>query len=347
MIAALRSKLAGRGGVPSPFPKAIAPESVDFPLYSAAESIAARDDARWLIGADENGDVLSPKIDGDTPNVLVSAGYGGGKTVFCRTMIESLRVGTDSHPGGAQAWQVLIADGDRGEYVDLESTSSIQLVSSSPAQHLALVHYAHTVMDERLRTANCGKDAPPILLVLDDFSRILRDLSRVEGGERRLVHDLGELLSGAHRANMAVLIACNASDIDVIPTKWYADLPLAVAIGWWPERLMNSTLFDGANVRAEAFHVLGAIPHQVRGRGVAIVRDDEETPVTEVQGFIGYSPGAVWPRDGEPRERWKEAENAAYRARDLYPHLTIRTEPLYRSDADADTILANTTVVER
>lgn len=322
--------------LPAEFPKVIAPQPVTSPITSVDAAIAARSRARWMIGVDARGRVISPKIDASAPHALVVSGTGGGKSVFCRTLIESLRVGTDSHGGGAQAWQVMVADGKGTDYRSLVGQPGVVMVSSEPAAHVVLVHRAWSEMKRRYAVAEERKaqgmlhDAAfsfaPMLVLLDEFAVLRADVGRLgSGSDDFFAAEIDELLRLARECKITVVISSQDIRVDTIDGKWQENLRLVVSLGQPSKRTLMSDAFGDEDTKREVERIGSRIV--APGRGVIVQRGADGTAVvTQFQSYMGWSPGSVDVNSAptpEVKELWQRAEKTADAAVSLYPRLGI------------------------
>jgi hypothetical protein len=344
--------------LPAEFPKVIAPEPIDNPLLSVDAAMDARPSARWMIGVDARGRVISPRINASFPHALVVSGTGGGKSVFCRTLIESLRVGTSSHDGGAQSWQLLIGDGKGTDYRSLANQPGVLMVSSEPAQHVVLVHRAWAEMMSRYKTAEERKAQgvnpnevfrfPPLLLLLDEFAIMRSGVGKLgKDSDEFFASEIDDLLRLGREASVVVVVSSQDIRVDSIDGKWQENLRLVVSLGQPSKRTLMSDAFGDEDTKRDVERIGSRIV--APGRGVIVQRNESgESTVTQFQSFMGWSPGSVDMASAptsEVRELWQRAEQVSQRAPRLYPRLGIQVDgPEWRND-DAEHIAATVKTV--
>jgi hypothetical protein len=344
--------------LPAEFPRVIAPEPVDNPLMSVDTAMDARSRARWMIGVNARGRVIAPKINQSFPHALVVSGTGGGKSVFCRTLIESLRVGTSSHDGGAQSWQLLIGDGKGTDYRSLAGQPGVLMVSSEPAQHVVLVHRAWAEMMSRYKTAEERKAQdvnpdkvfrfPPLMVLLDEFAVMRSGVGKLgKDSDEFFAGEIDELLRLGREASVVVVISSQDIRVDTIDGKWQENLRLVVSLGQPSKRTLMSDAFGDEDTKRDVERIGSRIV--APGRGVIVQRNESgESTVTQFQSFMGWSPGSVDMASAptpEVRQLWQRAEQVAARAPRLYPRLGIQVDgPEWRND-DAEHIAATTKTV--
>lgn len=330
---------------PSAFPSVIAPEPPAEVITSVEDAIAARKRARWLIGVDARGNVIAPKIDASAPHALVVAGTGGGKSVFCRSLIESLRVGTSSHEGGAQAWQFVIADGKRTDFRSLLGQPGILMVSNEAAQHVVAVHRVWTEMHSRFKIAEQRKDSgiphdqafkfPPLMLLMDEFAILRGAVARLgKASDEFFCGLIEELLRLAREVSIVVVISSQDIRVDTIDGAWQENLKLVISLGQPSARTLMSDAF-GDDETKESVKRLGS-RITAPGRGVIVQKsDDGHAMVREFQSFMGWSPGATdiaAAPNKDVAHAWQRAEAAAARVPRMYPRLGIEVaDPEWRN----------------
>ncbi|GAB4700701.1 hypothetical protein MOKP118_41920 [Mycobacterium avium subsp. hominissuis] len=343
---------------PSAFPSVIAPEPPVEIITSVDDAIAARKRARWLIGVDARGNTIAPKIDASAPHALVVAGTGGGKSVFCRSLIESLRVGTSSHAGGAQAWQFVIADGKRTDYRSLVGQPGVLMVSNEAAQHVVAVHRVWAEMKSRFKIAEQRKDSgvphdqafrfPPLMLLMDEFAILRADVARLgRDSDGFFSGMIEELLRLAREVSIVVVISSQDIRVDTIDGAWQENLKLVISLGQPSARTLMSDSFGDDETKESVKRIGSRIV--APGRGVIVQKsDDGRSVVREFQSFMGWSPGATditAAPNKDVAQAWQRAEAAAARVPRMYPRLGIEVaDPEWRN-GDAEQIAHTAKVV--
>ena len=343
---------------PSAFPSVIAPEPPAEVITSVEDAIAARKRARWLIGVDARGNTIAPKIDASAPHALVVAGTGGGKSVFCRSLIESLRVGTSSHDGGAQAWQFVIADGKRTDYRSLVGQPGVLMVSNEAAQHVVAVHRVWAEMKSRFKIAEQRKDSgvphdqafrfPPLMLLMDEFAILRADVARLgKDSDGFFSGMIEELLRLAREVSIVVVISSQDIRVDTIDGAWQENLKLVISLGQPSARTLMSDSFGDDETKESVKRIGSRIV--APGRGVIVQKsDDGRSVVREFQSFMGWSPGATditAAPNKDVAQAWQRAEAAAARVPRMYPRLGIEVaDPEWRN-GDAEQIAHTAKVV--
>lgn len=330
---------------PSAFPSVIAPEPPVEIITSVDDAIAARKRARWLIGVDARGNTIAPKIDASAPHALVVAGTGGGKSVFCRSLIESLRVGTSCHDGGAQAWQFVIADGKRTDYRSLVGQPGVLMVSNEAAQHVVAVRRVWAEMKSRFKIAEQRKDSgvphdqafkfPPLMLLMDEFAILRADVARLgRDSDDFFSGMIEELLRLAREVSIVVVISSQDIRVDTIDGAWQENLKLVISLGQPSARTLMSDSFGDDDTKEKVKRIGSRIT--APGRGVIVQKSDDGRAVArEFQSFMGWSPGATDIAAAPTKDvaqAWQRAEAAAARVPRLYPRLGIEVgDPEWRN----------------
>lgn len=347
----------GFDDAPTVFPSVVAPEPATDVISSVEDAIAARKRARWLIGVDARGNAIAPKIDASAPHALIVAGTGGGKSVFCRSLIESLRVGTSSHSGGAQAWQFVIADGKRTDFRTLLGQPGVLMVSNEAAQHVVAVHRVWTEMHARFKTAEQRKDSgiphdqafrfPPLMLLADEFAIMRAAVARLgKASDEFFCEMIEELLRLAREVSIVVVISSQDIRVDTIDGAWQENLKLVISLGQPSKRTLMSDAFGDDDTKAAVTRIGSRIT--APGRGVIVQKsDDGSSVVREFQSYMGWSPGstdiAAAP-NGELAAAWQRAASAAERVPRLYPRLGIEVGGPEWREGEAE-VIANTAKV--
>lgn len=320
---------------PSSFPTAVAPPAVE-PVSSTADAAARFPKLRWPLGVDARGGAIEPSLQ-KFPHVLVAAATGGGKSVWLRTVIETMRV---------QGAGVFVCDGKRSDYVALATQPGVAMVTTEPAAHAVAIAEVHDLMDQRREEAGCAKAAgdpdpyrkyPLVLLVLDEFAT-MRDEWRTlagRGKDTAVVAMLASILRVGREARIACIISSQDIYVENVPQHWQDNMPLFVSLGAPSQRTLAGGAIPDA-LRSDVQRIGDRITRDDPGRGIYI--DRAAFKVREIQSCYGYSPGTAVPSaapTAEVRAAWEAAEAVAARMSPLYPRLGIAAEgPEWRDSFD-------------
>lgn len=321
---------------PSSFPAAVAPVAPTTTPQSIAEAIAHYEATRWMLGLDARGNVVSFPLKAQ-PHVLVTGGTGGGKSVWARGLIESLRTGyrdTDANSGKGQdcggGWLAFVGDGKGSDFSALEGQPGIAMVapSSDVAQIAVMVRRVRQEVERRFAQASAAKKRgeanafagmQPWLLLLDEWGAVaIKMRSEYGKSAEAFEKDIDIILRLGRECRVHCVLLSQTirkTGDGAVPGSWQENLGLTVSLGTPSEITLQSDAFP-AEVRDRAAF-LGPRLKGKRGRG--LTADRESGRVVEFQSFYGWSPGTTSldpsaPKDVQPPtpevkaswERWKE-----------------------------------------
>ncbi|MGV0655458.1 FtsK/SpoIIIE domain-containing protein [Mycolicibacterium thermoresistibile] len=317
---------------PAAFPAAVSPEPPAKCVGSVDEAIRRYEHTRWMLGKDARGRALSFPMT-TQPHVLVVGGTGGGKSVWARSVIETLRTGYTDPDTGKDAgggWLIWCVDGKGSDYSALDGQPGIAMVAprSDTALVAVMVRYIREEVAERFETANERKRAgdpdpfrgmQPWLLLIDEFSAMSMEMNSAFGAKasEAFRQDIDLILRLGRECRVHVVLASQTirkTGPGAVPGSWQENLGLTVSLGTPSEITLQSDAFtDETRPRAS---VMGARLKGKPGRGLYALRETGD--VVEFQSFYAWSPGTtsldpdaesrVKPPTPEVRETWERWE---------------------------------------
>lgn len=337
---------------PSGFPSAIGPAAPSLP---AARSVREASDryrnARWVLGVDRRGDDISLPME-DYQHILVTGETGGGKSVWIRTQIESLRAGDRYGAGG---WTVYILDGKGSDYVTMSDLPNVGMVASKSDPDLCawMIHTVRVEMQRRVDEAKRKKAAgdprayefPPILLLIDEWGTTAT-LLRAKYGKLadRIFEDIDTILREGREPRVHVALASQnirKTGAASIPGSWFVNFKLVVSLGNPDSETLQSAFPEG-QLRARA----GELGPRIRGKkGRGMYADADKNRVSEFQSYYGWSQGTtsldpsappnIAPPNAQVRASWEAWEPISANVTALSPRVAPRVEgPEWRESID-------------
>lgn len=336
---------------PSGFPTALAPAP---PATRAPQTVAEASDryrnARWVLGVDRRGADISLPME-DFQHILVTGETGGGKSVWTRTQIESLRAG-DRH--GAGGWTVYVLDGKGSDYVSLNDLPNVGMVTPSTDLDLCvwMIHTVRLEMLRRVEEAKAKKAArdprayefPPILLLIDEWGTTATALRAKYGKSAELVFaDIDAILRLGREPRVHIALASQnirKTGPAAVPGSWFVNFKLVVSLGNPDSETLQSAFPDSLRGRA------GELGPRIRGkRGRGMFADADHNRVAEFQSYYGWSPGttsldpsaspSVRPPTDQVRGSWEAWEPVSASVPTLSPRVAPNvTGPEWRESLD-------------
>ncbi len=272
-------------------PGAVAPEPPDSVVRDREDAVRRWFDARWLLGVDAQGNELSYPLGDSFPHVLVVGSTGGGKSVWARTMIETLRV---------QGFTCFIASGKRTDFAAYDGLPGIAMVAAGPAATAVMVRTVRKEMDRRYKLVqalmNAGEEKkfpdPPILLLIDEWGATAMEMKSKYKNSQPFMDDIDLLLRLGRECRVHVALLSQTirkTGEGAVPGGWQANLKLAVSLGRPEPETYKSAAFPDVS-RAEARRVGGKMADKP-GRGMVVER--ETGRLIEFQSYYGWSPGTT------------------------------------------------------
>lgn len=292
---------------PAAFPAAVSPEPPAKCVSSVDEAIRRYEHTRWMLGKDARGRALSFPMT-TQPHALVVGGTGGGKSVWARSVIETLRTGYTDPDTGKDAgggWLIWCVDGKGSDYSALDGQPGIAMVAprSDTALVAVMVRYIREEAAERFETANeryrAGDPDPfrgmqPWLLLIDEFSAMSMEMDSVFGAKASTAfrQDIDLILRLGRECRVHVVLTSQTirkTGPGAVPGSWQENLGLTVSLGTPSEITLQSDAFtDETRPRAS---VMGARLKGKPGRGLYAMRASGD--VVEFQSFYAWSPGTT------------------------------------------------------
>lgn len=303
-----------------PFPEKIAHPPVKVLPGSA---IANYDKVRIPYGRDEDGNILYwyPAIN---PHFLVVGTSGSGKTVLMHGIVVEFC---------AQHWPVWVVDGKSTEFIGFRRWPNVQLVGTSIAEQVRIIHLFHELMEDRIdqitREEAQEDDFGPQLMVIDEFKAFKLNLIRlykkvkVKGDPTEpealgLVSDIG---SRGRSIRFHLLIGTQRPDAAFLTGDFRDNIAARASMG----KLSR----DGAHMMWGSTRVGTSLPKQARGRGIT---SDDDGDFIEFQAYWTPDPRKATlerkPEDHELLETLRPEEA-------VHPRLHI-VDPGETADIDDD-----------
>lgn len=329
------------------FPKAIAPQPPPAVVRDRQEAISKYPSTQWVLGVDAQGNQLTYPL-ADYPHVLVAGGTGGGKSVWARTTIESLRV---------RGFTCFISSGKESDFAGLEGKAGIAMVARDEVQTAVMVRGIRREMEQRNARAAAAKrrgahsafDFVPVLVLLDEWGATDITLRRRFAGKAEaFTTDLDMLLRVGREPRIHVVLLSQTirkTGHGAVPGSWQENLKLTVSLGQ-PSQV---TLLSDAFTEESRPHVrrIGSKLKGKQGRGLAVERETDR--VVEFQSFYGWSPGTtslaegadrkVAPPTEEVRRVWERWVPVSESVPFLMPRVGIEVEGPDWVDGELDDVL--------
>lgn len=355
---------------PSSFPLAVCPTPPSSVVTSVNDAITRYERTRWMLGVDSRGKVISYPLKSQ-PHVLVTGGTGGGKSVWARSVIESLRTGYKDENGQdcGSGWLCWIGDGKGSDFAALEGQPGIAMVtpgSTDPAQVAVMVRRVRLEVERRYEVAGAAKkrgdtDAfagmQPWLLLLDEWgSTAIKMTAQFGKSAAAFLSDIDIILRLGRECRVHCVLLSQTirkTGDGAVPGSWQENLGLTVSLGSPSDITLQSEAFTPETRERAA--LLGSRLKGKQGRG--LTADRETGAVIEFQSFYGWSPGTtsldhdadkkVQPPTPELRELWAQWKPISAVVPWLAPRVGIKVpDAEWRGDAKADlNDIANTPTI--
>jgi hypothetical protein len=249
-------------------------------------------DFRMPLGIDESGDIVEVDL-AKNPHAVVFGGTGRGKTVLALSVIESCRTA---------GWMIFIGDSPGSSYQALRQQAGICAISLHAAEHVRMVRMVADELRARQSDAISRRKAgertpfrcPPLLLVLDDFGRMLAAVKDQFGSAFELVSDILLILRIGREFKVHLIVTTQDPSPRSIPSSMLDNFSVRVALGRANDREMVSTIAPSYARHEEAQRIVESIGKHDHGRGiVSLVDDDDNSRIVEFQAFRSYTPGIL------------------------------------------------------
>ncbi|BBZ00533.1 FtsK/SpoIIIE domain-containing protein [Mycolicibacterium fallax] len=355
---------------PSHFPAAVSTEPPTRTATSIAEALSRYERTRWMLGVDARGNTISyPLL--SQPHVLVTGGTGGGKSVWGRTLIESLRTGYKDEHGNdcGGGWLAFVGDGKGSDFSALEGQPGIAMVAPSidVSQIAVMVRRIRVEVERRYAQASAAKKAgdadafagmQPWLLLLDEWGSTAIKMTATFGskGSALFLQDIDIILRLGRECRVHCVLLSQTirkTGDGAVPGSWQENLGLTVSLGAPSDITLQSEAFTPETRERAAF--IGARLKGKQGRG--LTADRETGAVIEFQSFYGWSPGTtslaedapskVRPPTDEVRATWERWVPVCETVPWLAPRMGIKANsPEWRGGEkpDMETVASTETV---
>ncbi|MHD0294462.1 FtsK/SpoIIIE domain-containing protein [Rhodococcus qingshengii] len=317
----------------SGFPEVVTPKVPQRIPQSADEAREMYADFRMRLGVTASEDTLEIDL-AKYPHALFIGGTGSGKSVFARAVIESFR---------AAGWMLFLGDGKGTDYEGLHRQPGIVAISQRTADHMRMVRMVADELRGRQADAQRRKRAgeaqpfqrPPLLLLLDEYATMLANI-KGQYGHDEFEADLLFITRVGREFKVHLIISTQEAYRDTLPGQLLGNMSLRVSLGPPEDKTIKEVFPE--KLRKDAERIGGTIKKSDRGRGLALMTDDEgDNQAIEFQSFFGYSPGESKPApNAEIAAAWdKYKSEASDRIRPLYPRLWFAVDgPEYAKDLE-------------
>lgn len=338
---------------PASFPKAVSPTAPHTTPASVEEAIERYDRTRWMLGVDARGNVVSYPI-ASQPHCLVTGGTGGGKSVWARSVIETLRTGyrdTEANNGKGQdcggGWLAWISDGKGSDFSSLADQPGVAMVvpGTDPAQVAAMVRRVRVEVERRFEEAGRRKLAghpnpfggmQPWLMLLDEWGTTSIAIKREFGrASEAFLTDIDTILRLGRECRVHCVLASQTirkTGDGMVPGSWQENLGLTVSLGSPSDITLQSDAFTPGTRDRAAF--IGSRLKGKKGRGLTV--DRENDTVVEFQSYYAWSrgttslspdaPGNVSPPTDDVRRSWEQWEPVCESLPWLHPRVGIQVD---------------------
>ncbi|NKS74643.1 hypothetical protein GS531_23075 [Rhodococcus hoagii] len=176
---------------------------------------------------------------------------------------------------------------------------------------------------------------PPLLLLLDEYATMLAEI-KAEYGADTFESDLLFLTRVGREFKVHVGFASQEAYRDTLPGTLLGNIGLRVSLGPPADKTIKEVFPE--KLRSDAIRIGGTISKNDRGRGLALMTDDEGTArAVEFQSYYGYSPAESKPAPNtEIASEWDRYKTqASDRVPTLYPRMWFAVDgPDYAADLD-------------
>ncbi|MFZ2172905.1 MAG: FtsK/SpoIIIE domain-containing protein [Rhodococcus sp. (in: high G+C Gram-positive bacteria)] len=315
------------------FPTVVTPPIPTRIPQSADEARLMYPQFRMRLGVTASGDTLEIDL-AKLPHALFIGGTGSGKSVFARAVIESFR---------AAGWMLFLGDGKGTDYEGLHRQPGIVAISQRTADHIRLVRMVADELRGRQADAQKRKRAgdsdpfqrPPLLLLLDEYATMLANIKGQFGADE-FEEDLLFITRVGREFKVHLILSTQEAYRDTLPGQLLGNMSLRVSLGPPADKTIKEAFPE--KLRRDAERIGGTISKNDRGRGLALMTDEEgNNQAVEFQSFFGYSPGeSKPPPNAEIASAWARYKaEASDRIRPLYPRLWFAVDgPEYGQDLE-------------
>ncbi|MGV1009982.1 MAG: LAGLIDADG family homing endonuclease [Dermatophilaceae bacterium] len=193
--------------------------------------------ARIRLAVDEDGEELA-WFPARVPHLLVTGATGSGKTSLGSGVVGQF---------AAHGWPVWISDAKRVEFIDWRGYPNVQIVATTVAEQVAMIHRALELVEYRYALVDAGlakiSDFTPLVVVLDEFAELREDLlewyPRVKPPGRGVdskpptLRQVGRLGRKARTARVHLCVLLQRPDVAFLGGEALAiDTPIATPTGW-------------------------------------------------------------------------------------------------------------------
>lgn len=222
---------------------------------------------------------------------FLPGGTGGGKSVLTRALIEERR---------AKGHRFYILDGKGTDYTPFVQSANVSIISTSPAEHVLLIHHVAEVMRKRAAYArrmsltgdtSWRQRLTPITFVVDEWA-VARNslLGKYEKELKKVDRDMEDILKLGREFRLHCIFSSQGTEAKTVPTDWLNQMRVVVALGE-PSRMTINKAFP-EDARAEVTRVGQQISGDTPGRAmVALSDDDGRVRPFLFQSYYSYSPG--------------------------------------------------------
>lgn len=306
------------------FPKIITPPIPARVARNGNDALDIYKTFHMLLGVDAGGEHLSFDP-AKYPHFLTVGGTGSGKSVFNRALIELYR---------ASGWMIFLGDGKTTDYTELVGTNNIVAVSQDEPSHIRIVRLVADELRARQRDAKNRKQQrqgdpfrrPPILLLLDEYATMKRNILSVYGKDQSFEADLKFIIRVGREFKVHLGIATQELYRDTVDGQILGNMKLIVSLGSPADKTISEAF--PKSLQPDAQRIGGTISNEDRGRGMALITSDEGETVVEFQSFYGYSPAeSKMPEDPAIAEQWSSfKEQVSDRIPKLYPRVWFEVD---------------------
>ncbi len=247
-------------------------------------------DFRMPLGIDESGDIVEVDL-AKNPHAVLFGGPGSGKTVLALSVIESCRTA---------GWMIFIGGGCANDYQSLRQQAGICAISLRTAEHVRMVRMVADELRARKSDAISRRKAgernpfrcPPLLLVLDDFGRMLAAVKDQFGSAFELVSDILLILRIGREFKVHLIVTTQDPSLSTFPSNLLDHISARIALGPADDRPVVPTIVPSSDRHEEAQRIVESIGKHDHGRGmVSLVDDDHNSRIAEFQAFLNYTRG--------------------------------------------------------
>lgn len=307
---------------------------------SGTDVLATYDQVALDYGVDEDGNVVWWRPAHD-PNLMLCGAPGTGKTVCAHTLLARVT---------AAGWPAWVVDGKSIEFLGFRDWPNVQIVATTVAEQVAVIHRAHQVMEHRYELIVSGRareeDFEPLMLFIDEWADFRGNLMewyagvKPKGGPAKppVLGKVASLARKGRTSRVHLIFGTQRPDAEYFSGDMRDNFRMRISMG----RLSP----QGAMMMWESPIIGTTIPRGCRGRATTV---NDHNRAVEIQTYRTPDPRKVRPDSSEEKllDRLRPTSARHERLLILAPQVehdldtSEPVDPHYADFADAEWVLAS------